>query len=47
MKKEKDGIQRGHILTPGGGGVLSPGKGTDCGPTAEERWLSRLATRDG
>ena len=25
----------------GGGGVLSVEKGTDCGPTAGERWLSR------
>ena len=28
----------------GGGGVLSLEKGTDCGPTAGERWLSRLTT---
>ena len=25
---------------PGGGGVLCLEKGTDCGPTARERWLS-------
>ena len=28
----------------GGGGVLSLQKGTDCGPTAGERWLSRPET---
>ena len=27
-----------------GGGVLSLEKGTKCGPTAGERWLSRSAT---
>ena len=26
---------------PGGGGVLGLEKGTNCGPTAAERWLSR------
>ena len=26
---------------PGGGGVLGLEKGTDCGPTAAERWLLR------
>ena len=26
---------------PGGGGVLGLEKGTDCGPTAAELWLSR------
>ena len=26
---------------PGGGGVLSLEKGTNCGPTTAERWLSR------
>ena len=26
---------------PGGGGVLSLDKGTDCGPTAAELWLLR------
>ena len=25
----------------GGGGLLGLGNGTDCGPTAPERWLSR------
>ena len=28
---------------PGGGGVLSLEKGTDCGPTTGERWLLRPA----
>ena len=28
----------------GGGGVLSLEKGTDCGPTAGERWLSQPMT---
>ena len=28
----------------GGGGVLSLEKGTNCGPTAGERWLSQPAT---
>ena len=27
-----------------GGGVLSPEKGTDCGLTARERWLSQPGT---
>ena len=30
-------------LEPGGGVVLSLEKGTDCGPTAGERWLSQPA----
>ena len=29
---------------PGGGGVLSLEKGTNCGPTAGEQWLSRPVT---
>ena len=28
-------------LTPRGGGVLGLEKGTDCGPSAAELWLSR------
>ena len=32
------GGKRGEA--PGGGGVLSLEKGTDCGPTAGELWLS-------
>ena len=31
----------GYQLCLGGGGVLGPEKGTDCGPTAAELWLSR------
>ena len=31
-------------IVPGGGGVLSVQKGTDCGPTAGEWWLSRPET---
>ena len=34
----------GMVEPRGGGGVLSLEKGTDCGPTAGERWLSRLTT---
>ena len=30
-------------IYPGGGGVLSLRKGTDCSPTTGERWLSRPA----
>ena len=30
-----------HYICPGGGGVLGLEKGTDCGSTAAERWLSR------
>ena len=33
----------GVAPAPGGGGVLGLEKGTDCGPTAGERWLSRPA----
>ena len=31
----------GNLSRVGGGGVLSLEKGTDCGPTATELWLSR------
>ena len=33
----------------GGGGILSLEKGTDCGPTAGEVWLSRakIAKKEG
>ena len=34
----------GPHTAPGGGGVLSLEKGTDCGPTAGEWWLSRPGT---
>ena len=32
---------RGVPTNPGGGGVLGLEKGTDCGPSAAELWLSR------
>ena len=32
------------LLQDPGGGALGLEKGTDCGPTAGERWLSRPAT---
>ena len=37
------------MIPPGGGGVLGLEKGTDCGPTAAERWWSRpkLAKKRG
>ena len=37
---------QGWIRGPGGGGVLCLEKGTDCGPTAGERWRSRPATAE-
>ena len=43
-----DGISGPEWMTfppaGGGGGVLGLEKGTDCGPTAGEQWLSRPAT---
>ena len=33
-----------RILSRGGGGVLSLEKGTNCGPTAGELWLSQPTT---
>ena len=39
----------GRPVIPGGGGLLSLEKGTDCGPTAAELWLSRakIAKNEG
>ena len=48
----RQSVPKGHSnqawgMGEGGGGVLSLEKGTNCGPTAAERWLSQCAMRDG
>ena len=43
-KKDKCIVRRGVVSVPGGWGVLSREKGTDCGSTAGEWWLSQPAT---
>ena len=37
------------FMTPGGGGVLSLEKGTSCGPSAPELWLSggKITKKEG
>ena len=39
-----DSLDTTQGIIPGGGGALGVEKGTDCGLTAGERWLSRPAT---